>query len=127
MAKKNRIPKTIAGVKVPKALRRSKMLGYMVASDVGRDMLANALTAGAGAAAVVLTEHRDEIGETARTTTKQGTKALGLASEAVQSGFSAAMDVIKETVLPHRQKNVPHQQKKKISRSKSSSKRAGLH
>ena len=48
MAKKNRIPKKIAGVKVPKALRRSKMLGYMVASDVGRDMLAKAVTAGAG-------------------------------------------------------------------------------
>ncbi len=42
MAKKNRIPKKIAGVKVPKPLRKSKMLRSMMASDLGRDVLAKA-------------------------------------------------------------------------------------
>ncbi|MHC2357707.1 hypothetical protein ACVMB3_007230 [Sinorhizobium meliloti] len=51
MAKKSRIPKKIAGVKVPKPLRKSKMLRSMMASDLARDVLAKALTAVPGAAA----------------------------------------------------------------------------
>ncbi len=120
MAKKNRIPKKIAGVKVPKALRKSKLLGSMMASDVGRDVLAKALTAGAGAAAAVLINHPGDVGGTARKTTKKGAKALGLAGEAVQSGFSAALDVVKETVLPP-------PKKKKSNKSKSAPRRAALH
>lgn len=46
MAKKHRIPKKVAGVKVPKGLRKSKALRAMMSSDVGRDVLANALKAG---------------------------------------------------------------------------------
>jgi hypothetical protein len=122
MAKKNRIPKKIAGVKVPRPLRKSKVLRSMMASDIGRDVLANALTAGAGAAAAVLVDHRDDVGETARTATKKGAKAFGLASEAVQSGFSAAMDVVKDTVFPS-----PNPKKKKSSKSRSAPKRAAMH
>lgn len=122
MAKKNRIPKKIAGVKVPKPLRKSKMLRSMMASDLGRDVLAKALTAGAGAAAAVLADHRDDVGETTRTATKKGTKALGLTGEAVQSGFSAAMDVVKDTVLP-----LQNQKKKRSSKDRSAPKRAAIH
>ncbi|MDX0967309.1 hypothetical protein [Sinorhizobium medicae] len=102
MAKKNRIPKKIAGVKVPKPLRKSKMLRSMMASDLGRDVLAKALTAGAGAAAAVLADRGDAVGETARTATKKGTKALDVAGEAVRSGFSAAMEVVENTIFPLR-------------------------
>ncbi|MET4691097.1 hypothetical protein [Sinorhizobium fredii] len=119
MAKKNRIPKKIAGVKVPRPLRKSKVLRSMMASGVGRDVLANALTAGAGAAAAILVDHRDDVGETARTATKKGAKALGLAGEAIQGGFSAAMDVVKDTVFPS-----PNQKKKK---SRSAPKRGAMH
>jgi hypothetical protein len=122
MAKKNRIPKKIAGVKVPKPLRKSKMLRSMMASDLGRDVLANALTAGAGAAAAVLVNHRDDVGDTARTATKKGAKVLGVAGEAVQSGFSAAMDVVKDTVFPS-----PHQKKKKSAKSRPTPKRVAMH
>ncbi|AWM27259.1 hypothetical protein N181_29210 [Sinorhizobium fredii USDA 205] len=123
MAKKNRIPKKIAGVKVPKTLRKSKVLGAMMASKVGRDLLAKALTAGAGAAAAVLVNHTDEVGETARKTTRKGARALGLAREAAQSGFSAAMDVVKESVLPSPKKKG----NKKSGKSKAAAGRAALH
>ncbi|ACP22901.1 hypothetical protein NGR_b14500 (plasmid) [Sinorhizobium fredii NGR234] len=120
MAKKNRIPKKIAGVKVPKALRKSKVLGAMMASDVGRDVLAKALTAGAGAAAAVLIDHPDDVGKTARKSTRKGARALGLAREAMQSGFSAALDVVKDTVLPP-------PKKKAGNKRKSAPRRAALH
>jgi len=58
MAKKNRIPKYIAGVKVPKPLRKSKMLRAMMDNSGGRDVLAHALTAGAGAAMALLIGQR---------------------------------------------------------------------
>ncbi|MCO6425507.1 hypothetical protein [Sinorhizobium meliloti] len=80
MAKKSRM---IAGVKVLKPLRESQMLKSMMASDLGRNVLAKALTAGEGAAAAVLADRGDAVGETARTATKKGTKALDVAGEAV--------------------------------------------
>ncbi|WP_201273027.1 hypothetical protein [Sinorhizobium meliloti] len=76
----------------------------MTASDLGRDVLAKALTAGAGAAAAVLADRGDAVGETARetarTATKKGTKALDVAGEAVRSGLSAAMEVVENTIFP---------------------------
>ena len=39
MAKKSRIPKKIAGVKVPRPLRKSEMPRSMMARDLGRDVL----------------------------------------------------------------------------------------
>ncbi|APG85702.1 MULTISPECIES: hypothetical protein [Sinorhizobium] len=112
MAKKKQLPKKIAGVKVPKGLRRSKILRSMVRSDVGRDVLAKAITAGAGAAAAVLVDHRDDVFD-ARTA-KKGRKAVGLARRAMQSGFSAAMDAMKDSVFPETHK--PKKAKSKTQR-----------
>ncbi|WP_018236928.1 hypothetical protein [Ensifer sp. BR816] len=121
MAKKKRIPKKIAGVKVPKGLRQSKILRTMMASNVGRDLLAKAITAGAGAAAAVLVDHRDEVIDAGETTTRKGKKAVGLARRAMRSGFSAAMDSMKDTVFPagHKKKNANAESKRR--------KRAALH
>ncbi|ASP73809.1 hypothetical protein GOB07_28805 [Sinorhizobium meliloti] len=116
MAKKHRIPKKVAGVKVPKGLRKSKALRAMMSSDVGRDVLANALKAGAGAAAAVLMDHRDDVGDAANAVTKKGASAVGLAREAMQSGFSAAMEVVRDTIPSN-----------KKSKGKSPAKSAQLH
>jgi hypothetical protein len=121
MAKKKPIPKKIAGVKVPKGLRRSKILKTMMASDVGRDLMAKAITAGAGAAAAVLIDHRDEVIDAGETTTRKGKKAVGLARQAMRSGFSAAMDSMKDTVYP-----AGHKKKSANAKSKPN-KRAALH
>jgi hypothetical protein len=95
MGKKSKaIPKRVAGVKVPKTLRRSKTLRTLLSSPLGRNMLANALTAGAGAAAAVLIEERQEIVDAGKQGLKKGGRTIGRASEAVQSGTSAAMEVI---------------------------------
>ena len=45
------MPKKVAGVKVPKAMRQSKSLGTLLNSGLGREILADALIAAAGAAA----------------------------------------------------------------------------
>lgn len=97
MAKKNRIPKKIAGVKVPKPLRKSKMLRSMLDNSSGRDVLAHALTAGASAAAALLISHREEVTESAKAASHRGVKAVGTAGEALQAAFSAAMEVVHDS------------------------------
>ncbi len=94
MAKKNRIPKKIAGVKVPKPLRKSKMLRAMMNNSGGRDVLAHALTAGAAAAATILIGQREEVTESVKAASRKGVKAVGTAGEALQAAFSAAMQVV---------------------------------
>ena len=52
------LPKSVAGVKVPKAMRKSSALGTLFNSELGREILADALIAAAGAAAAALTRTR---------------------------------------------------------------------
>ena len=92
--KKSIIPKKVAGFKVPKRLRKSRLLGSLVASPLGRDILASALTAGAGAAAAVLVDHRDDVGDATTKGARRGARTLGLLSDAVSHGTSAALGVI---------------------------------
>lgn len=102
---KNKLPKKIAGFRVPKSIRKSKMLRALLKSPMGRDILANAITAGAGAAAAVLVAERDEIKKAGRRGLKKSTGALGVAGEAIQSAASAAIGVVAEaaqTVLPEK-------------------------
>ncbi|MFI0844457.1 hypothetical protein [Mesorhizobium sp. IMUNJ 23232] len=97
MAKKNALPKKIAGMKVPKAVRKSSMLRALLRSEVGRDILANAITAGAGAAAAVLVAERKEIGKAGKKGIRKGAGLFSLATEAVQSAANAALGVVAET------------------------------
>jgi hypothetical protein len=96
MGKKNAIPKKIAGFKVPKSLRKSALLDNLLKSSVGRTILADALTAGAAAAAAALVEYREEVGDTAAKGVKGGRRALAVLSHAVQDGTSAMMGVVAE-------------------------------
>ncbi|MDB5512345.1 MAG: hypothetical protein JWR08_1828 [Enterovirga sp.] len=56
MAKKpkTKTPKTIAGFKVPKSLRKAGLLDALVGTPAGRKLLGDALVAAAGAAAAAL-------------------------------------------------------------------------
>src|SRR5215211_6183971 len=54
--KKSGVPKKVAGVKVPKAVRQSKSLSTLLTSRLGREILADALIAAAGAVASVVSE-----------------------------------------------------------------------
>lgn len=93
---KIKIPKKIAGHKVPKSIRKSPILKAMLRNKTGRDVLAQALVAGAGAAAAVLIEERHEVAGAAKTGGRKGAKALGLVGEAFHRGSGAALDVVRE-------------------------------
>jgi hypothetical protein len=57
-ARKAKVPKKVAGLRVPKSLRKSKTLDTLLGSALGREILAGALVAAAGAAASYLMKHR---------------------------------------------------------------------
>ncbi len=91
---KTKLPKTIAGFKLPKSVRKSRILDAMLNSQIGRDILANALTAGAGAAAAVLLEERKAVSKVGKKGLRKSAGAIGIARDAVQSAASAALGVV---------------------------------
>ena len=101
MAKKTRIPKKVAGIKVPKAFRRSKMLQHLLANPVGRKILADALIAGAGAAATTLVAERKHVAgaagataDAAKGAAKGGKRAASLLAEAIENAADAVFHVV---------------------------------
>jgi hypothetical protein len=104
MANKNRLPKRIAGVKVPKPLRKSKMLRAMMDNSAGREVLAHALTAGAAAAAAILIGHREEVTDAAKAASRKAVKAVGTAGAALQAAVSAARQVVRDADPPFKPK-----------------------
>ena len=55
-----KLPKSIGGLKVPKGLRRAGFLDDILASQAGRELLAEAMIKGAEAAAAVLLRHEPQ-------------------------------------------------------------------
>ena len=95
MGKKNKvIPKKIAGFKVPKRVRKSRLLRSLLRNPLGREIVANALTAGAGAAATVLVAEREEISDATATGARRGARTVALVGDAMESAADAVMDVI---------------------------------
>ncbi|WP_201838401.1 hypothetical protein [Microvirga zambiensis] len=89
MAKsKTKVPKTVAGVKVPKALRKSGWLDPLLADPQLREILADALIAAAGAAATAQVNERPSMRQVA----DAGEAALGASEEA----GSAARDLVQD-------------------------------
>lgn len=95
--KKNAIPKKIAGFRIPKAVRKSTVVRGLLANDLGRDILANALTAGAGAAAAVLMGEREEITDAGKKGARKTARAAAIVTQAFENGASAAMDVVRDS------------------------------
>jgi hypothetical protein len=93
---KVKIPKKIAGYKVPKSVRSNSILKALLGSKVGRDVLAKALLAGAGAAAAILVEEKEEVADTIHSGKRKGTKALGIVGRAINHGSHAALDVVRD-------------------------------
>ncbi|HEY8383138.1 MAG TPA: hypothetical protein VIL09_13400 [Microvirga sp.] len=87
------LPKKVAGVKVPKAVRESKSLGTMLSSGLGREILADALIAAAGAAAAALTKTR-AAQNTGRAVADMGSAGTSLASDVVQTAAGAVASVV---------------------------------
>jgi hypothetical protein len=55
-ARKAKVPKKVAGLRVPKSLRKSKTLDTLLGSALGREILAGALVADAGTQAAVISK-----------------------------------------------------------------------
>lgn len=91
MAKKNRIPKKVAGFKIPKVIRKSPVVSGLLASDTGRKILADALMAGAAAAVAVLANNNKDAIADAGEDAAKGTARAGVIVKDVVKGVSSAM------------------------------------
>ena len=89
--KKSDIPKKVAGMKVPKSVRESKSLSTLFTSELGREIIADALIAAAGAAAAALTRTR-----TAKNAGHAVADAGAGASDAVQTAAGAVASVVSQ-------------------------------
>jgi len=92
---KDALPKTVAGVKVPKAVRKSSSIGTLLSSGLGREILADALIAAAGAAAAALTRTR-AAREAGSAVADAGSTAASATGDAVQTAAGAVATVVTE-------------------------------
>jgi hypothetical protein len=104
---KTKLPKTVAGVTVPKRLRKpGKSLAGLFKSPLGREILAEALVAAAAAAAVALRRNRPSAGEVKDAGVAMagaGASAAVGAKDVAQSAVGAVGSVVAEAarqVLP---------------------------
>ena len=105
---KMKVPKRIAGFKVPKQIRKSALLRGLLASKAGREIAGRALIAGASAAAAVLVAERDEVAEATKRARRKGVRKLGLLSDAAESAVDAAVGVVRDAaraMLPEKRKH----------------------
>ncbi|HEY8566839.1 MAG TPA: hypothetical protein VIL65_15185 [Beijerinckiaceae bacterium] len=111
--KLNKLPKTIAGVKIPKSLRKLGPLGQLMDHPLGREILADALIAAAGAAAAALVKHRpsgaqlaqagEQVAEAGEKAVAGGAQAASLGRDLVQTAAGAVAEVVVDaakSVLP---------------------------
>jgi hypothetical protein len=89
------VPKKVAGVKVPKAVQKSGTLSTLFSSSLGREILADALIAAAGAAAAALTRTRPAQ-QAGHAVAEAGSQAASATSDAVQTASTAVAGVISE-------------------------------
>jgi hypothetical protein len=92
-SKKKAVPKAVAGVKVPKTVRKWGSLNSLITSDLGREILADALIAAATAAAAALTRTRTAKA-TGNAMVDAGSDAASATKDATQTAAGAVAGVI---------------------------------
>ncbi len=98
MAKGFKLPKKIGGVKVPRHLRKSsRSLAGFLASPLGRELAAAALTAMAGVLAGNK-QAREAVADTGRDMAHTGGKAAGAAGSVARTVAEAAIRAVADTV-----------------------------
>jgi hypothetical protein len=108
MAKKTKakLPKTIAGVKVPKAIRTSGLLDELLNSPLGREILAEAIVAAAGAVASVLMKKRpsaDQVAQAGEAIVDTGAEAASATKDLAQTAVGAVTEAVADAarhILP---------------------------
>jgi hypothetical protein len=95
MAKKNRIPKKIAGFRVPKLLRKSRLMKGLLSTPFGRQIVADALVAAAAAAAAALVATTSEqAGDATKKLAGAGKDGAKRVKRAVKNAAGAMSEVI---------------------------------
>jgi hypothetical protein len=89
--KKMKVPRDVLGMKIPKSVRKSKVINGLLANKAGRKMMAGALTAAATAAAGVLMAERKEVAHAAERGAKKTAKGAGIVGVALEQALRAAM------------------------------------
>ena len=103
---KAKLPKTIAGVKVPKAVRTSGLLDELLNSPLGREILAEAIVAAAGAVASVLMKKRpsaDQVAQAGEAIVATGAEAASATKDLAQTAVGAVTEVVADAarhILP---------------------------
>jgi hypothetical protein len=87
------LPKKVAGVKVPKAVRKSGSLASLFGSQLGREILADALIAAAGAAAAALTRTR-AAKDTGKALAETGSQAASTGADLTGTAVGAVANVV---------------------------------
>jgi hypothetical protein len=95
---KVKIPKKVAGVKVPKMLRKSP-IAALVDSPLGREILADAIVAAATAAAAALVKHRPsarQMADAGEAVVDAGSDAAAATRDTVQNAAGAVAGLVTE-------------------------------
>ena len=101
MAKSFKIPKKIAGVKIPKRIRKSgRSLAGLLESPTGRDMAAAALTAMAGVLVGRNRQVRDATGDAGRTASQAAAGAGALVRDMAEAAVGAVSEAARDLVPP---------------------------
>lgn len=102
MAKdKVRVPKTVAGWKIPKRVRKSGAVSLFLNNDLGRRILADVLVAAAGTAATALVQHRPSrarVTQAGDAALESGQRAVSGTADAVQAAAGTLGSVLTEAV-----------------------------
>jgi hypothetical protein len=99
---KKAAPDSVAGVKVPKAIRKSSWFSTLFDSPIGREILADALIAAAGAAAAALTKTRPAKA-VGHAVADAGSDTAAATRDTVQTAAGAVAEVVADAarnVLP---------------------------
>jgi hypothetical protein len=100
-ARKGKVPKKVAGLRVPKSLRKSKTLDTLLGSALGREILAGALVAAAGAAASYLMKHRptaDQVADAGEAVADAGTQAAVISKDLTMAAAGALAELVTAAV-----------------------------
>jgi hypothetical protein len=93
---KTKIPKTVAGVKVPKSLRQG-LAGSLLDNPRARELLADVLLAAAGAAAAALVKNPPsgrQVAEAGEAVVDAGADAATATRDVVQGGAGAVTEAV---------------------------------
>jgi hypothetical protein len=93
MAKRPKLPKSIAGVKVPKRLRKSKVLGSILRNPIAQVVLAEAAVAAVAAAAAAIARNRPSGSQLAHAGVVAN-ETLGSAASATTNAASSSKDLL---------------------------------